>query len=198
MKLMLGFWITLAGVSVTLQSAEAQAPQQAPAPAAAAGRGRGGEGAGSTIFGDHCLICHGKVGNAPSYAAMRVMTSDRVYASLTSGSVKAHVEEVAKLTDVQLRGIAEWVSERRLGGENEAVKDMPNGCTSNPAVTAAEVSSMPSWNGWSPGLTNNRFQSAKAADLSPAQVQRLQLKWAFAFPTAVSMYGQPTVVAGRV
>jgi len=129
---------------------------------------------------------------------MRVMTSDRVYASLTSGSVKAHVEEVAKLTDVQLRGIAEWVSERRLGGENEAVKDMPNGCTSNPAVTAAEVSSMPSWNGWSPGLTNNRFQSAKAADLSPAQVGRLQLKWAFAFPSAVSMYGQPTVVAGRV
>ena len=187
----------VAGVFAAVSAAQAQ-PTAAPPAAAGPGRAGQGEGAGSTIFGDHCLTCHDKASNAPTYAAMRVMTSDRVYASLKSGSVKAHAEEVAKLTDQQMRDISEWVSERRLGGDHESVSDMPNACASNTPITAAEVSSNPSWNGWSPGLTNNRFQSAKAAGLNPAQVSRLQLKWAFAFPSAVSMYGQPTIIAGRV
>ena len=47
-------------------------------------------------------------------------------------------------------------------------------------------------------MTNKRFQTAKASGLSPASVGRLQLKWAFAVPGASSMYGQPTIVNGRV
>jgi polyvinyl alcohol dehydrogenase (cytochrome) len=61
-----------------------------------------------------------------------------------------------------------------------------------------EISSTPSWNGWSPGLYNARYQSAKSADLSPAKVTRLRLKWAFGLPAADSVYGQPTIVDGRV
>lgn len=47
-------------------------------------------------------------------------------------------------------------------------------------------------------VTNGRFQSAQGAGLQPDQVPRLKLKWAFAFPTGLSAYGQPSVVSGRV
>ena len=56
----------------------------------------------------------------------------------------------------------------------------------------------PAWNGWGVDATNARFQTAKAAGLTAAQVPGLKLKWAFGFPSAASMYGQPTVAAGRI
>jgi len=56
----------------------------------------------------------------------------------------------------------------------------------------------PAWNGWGPDASNARFQPADAAQLSAAQVPGLKLKWAFGFPGAKSVLGQPTVVGGRV
>src|SRR6185312_8954916 len=46
--------------------------------------------------------------------------------------------------------------------------------------------------------SNARFQPAKAAGFGAGQVPQLKLKWAFGFPGAESVYGQPTVAAGRV
>ena len=43
-----------------------------------------------------------------------------------------------------------------------------------------------------------RFQSAKNAGLTAAQVPNLKLKWAFGVPTGLSQYNQPTIVSGRV
>src|ERR1017187_6544589 len=75
---------------------------------------------------------------------------------------------------------------------------MPNRCSSSPALTPNDLTSRPAWNGWSNDLFNARYQSGKSAALSPAGVARLQLKWAFALPSASSVYGQPTIVGGRV
>src|SRR6266404_116066 len=106
--------------------------------------------------------------------------------------------QAAGLTDAQKVKVVEWVSGRRLGAaESGDVKKMPNACPSNPAVKSA--TSGPAWNGWSPdALANKRYQPAKAAGLTPASVARLELKWAFGVPGASSMYGQPTIVDGRV
>ena len=72
----------------------------------------------------------------------------------------------------------------------------PNRCaTSSPIVS---VSSSAAWNGWGADEGNTRFQPAAAAGLSAADVPRLKLKWAFGFPGARAVSGQPTVVAGRV
>ncbi len=56
----------------------------------------------------------------------------------------------------------------------------------------------PSWNGWSPDVTNRRQQTAEAAGLSAEQIPKLRLKWAFGFPETASAYAQPSVVGGRV
>lgn len=71
---------------------------------------------------------------------------------------------------------------------------MPNLCSSHPAV---RESGAPAWNGWGNDLRNTRSQSAKAAGLTPGQVSRLQLKWAFGFPGATALYSQ-TVYDGRL
>src|ERR1700730_16865493 len=63
---------------------------------------------------------------------------------------------------------------------------------------AASASLSESWNGWGAGLANTRFQDQKSAGIAAADVPRLKLKWAFGFLGAKSVYGQPSVAAGRV
>jgi len=52
--------------------------------------------------------------------------------------------------------------------------------------------------GWSPDLTNTRFQTSAQAALKAADVPKLVLKWAFGFPSATSAYSHLTVAGGRV
>jgi polyvinyl alcohol dehydrogenase (cytochrome) len=54
------------------------------------------------------------------------------------------------------------------------------------------------WNGWSPSVTNTRYQSADAAGLAIGQVRRLKLKWAFGFEGDVTAFAQPAVLDGQV
>ncbi len=79
---------------------------------------------------------------------------------------------------------------------NADAKLMPNRCEANSGL--GDIAAKPSWNGWGAGLTNTRFQPAAAAQLEAGQVPRLKLKWAFGFPGAKAVYGQPSLVAGRV
>ena len=60
------------------------------------------------------------------------------------------------------------------------------------------TSSKLAWNGWSPTVTNARFQPAAIAGLSIDQVKGLKLKWAYAFEGDISAYAQPAVVGGQV
>jgi polyvinyl alcohol dehydrogenase (cytochrome) len=158
---------------------------------------RASEGDGSTIFGNNCENCHGKLETAPTPAMLKQMTPERIYAALTTGDMKTQAQS-SGLTDKQLRDIAEWVGGRKLAtDQNDDARNMPNACSNKEPITAKEFG-MPGWNGWSNDLFNHRFQPGPAAMLQAASVQRLQMKWAFALPSAASVYGQPTVVGGRV
>lgn len=69
-------------------------------------------------------------------------------------------------------------------------------CPSNAPL--GDLSAKPAWNGWGVDIQNSRYQPAKDAGLSPAQVSRLKLKWAFGIPDAKSVIGQPMIAGGRV
>jgi hypothetical protein len=56
----------------------------------------------------------------------------------------------------------------------------------------------PQWNGWSPDVTSARFQDSQAAGIQAAEVQKLQLKWAFDLGKVTVARSQPTIVAGRL
>ena len=77
-----------------------------------------------------------------------------------------------------------------------AAQTPSNPCAPNTAM--ADPASGPAWNGWGADISNSRFQTAKAAQMTAAQVPRLKLKWAFGLPGAKQVFGEPVVVAGRV
>src|SRR5437016_9432591 len=118
------------------------AQQPAAAPVAQV---RGNEGAGSTIFGNTCEGCHGKLDSAPPPAMLKKLTPEKIYEALTTGNMKS---QAANLTDIQKRDIAEWVSGRKLGAtESGDVKAMTNRCSANPPLK--DLTSSPGWNCWS-------------------------------------------------
>ena len=52
------------------------------------------------------------------------------------------------------------------------------------------------WNGWGRGIENTRYQPEPA--IRATDVSHLALKWAFGYPGASTVSGQPTIVDGRV
>jgi polyvinyl alcohol dehydrogenase (cytochrome) len=76
-----------------------------------------------------------------------------------------------------------------------AAAALTNRCAANPELGSLDAT--PSWSGWG-GAGNARFQTKAASGLSPADVPKLKLKWAFGLPDGKSMYSQPSVAFGRV
>jgi polyvinyl alcohol dehydrogenase (cytochrome) len=147
------------------------------------------------LFEQNCVTCHGNaaIEKAPDPSVLRQMSPEAVYKALTSGAM---VPQAEKLSDQQKRIIAEYLGGRNLVEGSGDAAQMANKCVSNPPIT--NLSATPAWNGWGADASNARFQTAKAAGFTADQVKRLKLKWAFGFPGATSVYGQPSLAAGRV
>ena len=65
-------------------------------------------------------------------------------------------------------------------------------------VAAKKETKQPQWNGWSPSASNTRYQDAHDAGLTLDGVQRLKLKWAFAYDGDTTAFGQPTILDGNL
>src|SRR6266404_3423405 len=103
-NLTLCFGLVLMMTAVALsQPPQQAAPQQAPPQPLV--QVRGNEGAGSTIFGNACGGCHGKLDSAPPPAMLKKLTPEKIYEAITTGNMK---NQAANLTDIQKRDIAEW------------------------------------------------------------------------------------------
>jgi polyvinyl alcohol dehydrogenase (cytochrome) len=196
----LGTSFLQAGSQARAAGAPQAAGQQPAPPVAPQGAGRGpitpGTESGFATFQTRCAVCHGNpaVERAPTPSAIREMAPEKIYESMTTGSMQVQSQG---LGDPQKRALAEFMAGRPLGSARQGdARDMPNKCTANPAMTDPARSQ--GWNGWGADLANTRFQPAAAAGLTAAQVPRLRLKWAFGYPTGVSANGQPTIVSGRV
>ena len=153
------------------------------------------ESAGVNQYFTNCASCHESNDpghQAPRTSVLKRMTPERILEVMTTGSMRS---AAASLSDEDKRLIAEWVAGRKIDTDLVgAAEKMPNACASHPAV---RESNAPAWNGWGVDYRNSRFQPGAAAGLSPGQVSRLQLKWAFGFPGATALYSQ-TVYDGRL
>jgi polyvinyl alcohol dehydrogenase (cytochrome) len=151
---------------------------------------------GAVVFEDHCATCHGNPSAttaAPEILSLWKMTPEAIYAALGKGP---HTS-LKGVTDADLREVAFYLGRRKVDiGKITDAKLMPNQCPGNSPI--GNLSAKPLWNGWGNDISNDRFQPAKAAGLTAEQVPNLKLKWAFGFPGADEVYGQPTVAGGRV
>ncbi|HEV2689533.1 MAG TPA: PQQ-binding-like beta-propeller repeat protein [Bryobacteraceae bacterium] len=146
---------------------------------------------GAALYKQRCAICHEVSGEtrAPRPSAMRLMSPENIVRSLETGMMK---EQGAPLNAKEKQTVAEFLTGKAIG---EAAKPVVGMCADPKAPFSPSGAA---WNGWGSDLANTRFQSTEQAGLTAAQVPRLKLKWAFAFPSTFIANGQPTIVGGRV
>ena len=142
---------------------------------------------GAAIFAQRCAGCHEHAaGHTPTHEALMRRGSTNVLMALTAGAMKPMA---AGLSSAEMAAVAGY-----LAAEGAAKVEAPvaNPCAGpRPPLELAG----PAWNGWGRDFANSRFQPAPG--LAAADVPRLKLKWAFAYPGLMA-WGQPTVVGGRV
>jgi polyvinyl alcohol dehydrogenase (cytochrome) len=146
---------------------------------------------GGAIYKKHCSACHDQgAGRAPRPEVLKQMSPEGVKNALTEGAMA--LQGIA-LSTAEIRSVSEFVTGKPFGSE-EASK----GACIDPAPPFDQPFARPHWNGWGAGADNHRSQTSAMAGLTPDQISRLKLKWAFGFPGAIRAFAQPTVVGGRV
>jgi polyvinyl alcohol dehydrogenase (cytochrome) len=148
---------------------------------------------GAALYSQYCAQCHdagSKETRAPSRSVMQSMTFDEVLRTITTGSMASIAQD---RTDAERTAIASFIT----GKVSENRADAAGRCPQN-SVGFPRPLDGPRWNGWGADLNNSRFQPAEMAGLTPDQVPRLQVKWAFGFAGASAANAQPTIVGGLV
>lgn len=138
---------------------------------------------GAAVYRQRCAMCHDRSAEtrAPAASALRRMSSQSIVRALESGLMK---DQGAQLTADEKSSVADFL----------ATKDVSANQAKMCAASAFSMSG-PQWNGWGADLSNSRYQPA---GLTAADVPKLKLKWAFAFPGTFVSNGPPVVIGGRV
>ena len=150
----------------------------------------------AAIYKERCASCHdagpgADASRAPTREALRSRTVAQIFAALEPGGTMA--ANATGLSTAEKQAVAAFLSAATAtAGSDPAVGMCPAG------AALPDPASLPAWNGWGNDASNSRFQNAKAAGLTAADVPKLTLKWAFGFPGSTAASGQPTVAAGRV
>jgi polyvinyl alcohol dehydrogenase (cytochrome) len=91
--------------------------------------------------------------------------------------------------------VAEFLTGKRFGA---ALNTNPSTAAMCRAANGSfDPATGPRWTAWGFNASNTRFQDS-AAGLTAADVPRLKLKWAFAFPGDLQSYSQATLAGGRL
>jgi polyvinyl alcohol dehydrogenase (cytochrome) len=145
---------------------------------------------GEQVFKDRCANCHSGAADAraPSPEALGARSPQAIIESLVNGAMRT---QGSRLTGAERRAVAEHLTGRRVEGDVSGAARGTCGSDSGPRDTRAS-----SWTGWSPRSDNTRFQSAADAELTPSDIPKLALRWAFGFPDASSAWAQPSIAAG--
>jgi polyvinyl alcohol dehydrogenase (cytochrome) len=142
---------------------------------------------GAALYAQRCATCHDKgAAHVPSRESLGNRNPINIVMTLMTGAMRP---QAAGLTTEQARAIAAYLT-ADAASHRPALR--PNPCEAPARPLALSPTG---WNGWSVDTTNSRFQPHPG--LSAADVPRLKLKWAFAYPANMT-WGQPTVLDGRV
>jgi polyvinyl alcohol dehydrogenase (cytochrome) len=147
---------------------------------------------GEQLYRHYCAQCHSKSRalRTPRLEVLQRMQPQDVLDSLEVGSMRF---EGYQRTADERRAIAEFVTGKKLSDEGK--ETLAGRCQDGDAKFDPVAG--PRWNGWGADLSNARFQPAEQAQLTPQQIEKLKVKWAFGFPPN-TILSQPTVVGGRV
>lgn len=144
---------------------------------------------GEQIYRQACASCHESGENrAPSYDALRQLSTDAIRASLESGTMAS---VGATLPEGYAQAVASFLGSKSVAIGNRSRAACPDSPILDPFAS-------PRWIGWGADLANSRFQRGDFAGMNADSVPRLRLRWAFGVPDADRARGHPTVAGGRV
>jgi polyvinyl alcohol dehydrogenase (cytochrome) len=148
---------------------------------------------GEQLFKQSCVSCHAGApdSRAPGLDSLKARTPQAVIESLMTGAMRL---QGSRLSGPERRAVAEFVTGKKASGDVTGAET--GRCTAT--ARASDASRANAWSGWSPTITNTRFQSGPIAGLTAADVPRLKLKWALGFPDASVAWSSPTVAGGRL
>ncbi len=160
------------------------------AAALALGQAGAPQAAGEAVYKQRCAGCHEQTNpRIPPRTTLNQMPAERILRALDFGAMMTVAYPMSR---DERQAVAAYI-----GTSAPAIAFPPSAyCTDRRAIVSDHPKS--SWNGWSPGSNNARYQSAEAAGLSIDQLRGLKLKWAFGFDGDVTAFSQPTVIDGQV
>ena len=146
---------------------------------------------GATLYRAHCAGCHDGAGAVVRYGkTFKLMRPETVMAAMAG----VMAEQARPLTMDQRAALAEFVTNRKLGTASG---------TPAPVMCAErqkryDFNRPPPFTGGGMNAGNTRMTPPGAARLTAADLPRLTLKWAFAFPGATRARAQPAIGGGAV
>ncbi len=149
-------------------------------------------GPGETVFKAACAQCHlGQVPKAPTQVFLGMMEPEAIYAALTTGVMQS---QAAALSAQDKQAVAGYLGDANLSSTGPA----PAAPSCSGAAANFDLSQPPDVRNWGADLGNSHFVPAAAAGLAVADVPKLKLKWAFAFPGAIRARSQPSFAGGSL
>ena len=142
------------------------------------------------IYASKCGHCHdGPIANAPHRFLFSMSGPNNVYQALSSGVMK---EQAAGLSEEQIRALSEYLGESALTDSESPSKLVQ--CASGKPTDTIDVSNQ-SIKSWGFDLANTRWLND---GMTRDQIERLKVKWVFAYPEATRARSQPTIDNGTV
>ncbi|MEO6041208.1 MAG: PQQ-binding-like beta-propeller repeat protein [Croceibacterium sp.] len=173
----------LSSAGLAAQSPDRAAPPSAPVVPFAAG---------AAIYQAHCASCHENPGShAPAPGALGMLAPESIVRALATGPMK---QQGAALSAGDKALVAQFIAKRPLGTADAVAG--PLRCK-GPAAQF-DWSKPPVFPGWGLDAGNTHSISARTAGIGKANVARLRLKWAFAFPNAINAHSQPALAGGAI
>jgi polyvinyl alcohol dehydrogenase (cytochrome) len=145
---------------------------------------------GAALYKERCASCHdAPEGRVPAIGVIKKMSGGAIYAALTNGAMKSQASD---LSLQQMIALLNYIAPSAASNTKPAFeKTCPSGAL-------LKFDQAKAWGGWSPTVTNSRFQEGPSAGLSAGDVPRLKLKWAFNLGEVTLARGQPAVIGNRV
>jgi len=146
---------------------------------------------GEAVYMEKCASCHDQaMYKAPSRLFIGMMGPVNILTSMNEGVMK---EQALTIDQDGRRAIAEYLTGQSL--DNIAEVRQPPICDASHGFDPSQV---PVSSGWGVDLENTRFQPLETGGLTAADVQKLEVKWAFAYPNATKARSQPAFGAGAI
>jgi polyvinyl alcohol dehydrogenase (cytochrome) len=143
---------------------------------------------GEAVYREYCASCHDHPGpRIPPRNALQALSAARILRTLDAGVM---MRVAYGLQRNQREAVANY-----LGKASDDIA-APASAFCADRQFSLSGNAQPGWTGWSPSLSNDRFQPAGGASLTVEQVRNLKLKWAFGFAGDITAYAAPTIYNG--